>query len=169
MRGCLVITFVILFVIPLKAQDRKDQNQTTDIEPVKHSLYMELGGGGIALSLNYEYRVRKNVWGRVGAGYLPGPFVEYISLPIGISYLLGKEVNFFEMGLVATAAYAEVEFSFDSKDDNKEFGMIFSPTIGYRYQPSENNLFFKIAFTPLLTTFETRLLPSGGLSVGYSF
>jgi hypothetical protein len=88
-------------------------------------------------------------------------------VPLGVSYLFGKNSSFLELGLGTTLAYAENESLFDSEEE--EFGIILSTTIGYRYQPKEANIFFKIAFTPLLTPFETKFLPSGGLSMGYSF
>lgn len=115
--------------------------------------------------------MRNRFWGRIGVGYYPGPFGELATVPLGISYLMGKEAKFFELGLVVTPLYAEENFDLFSESGNEDngFGVIISPTIGYRYQPKENNLFFKIAFTPLLTTFETTFLPSGGLSLGYSF
>jgi hypothetical protein len=71
---------------------------------------------------------------------------------------------------VVAPLYAEENFDLFSESENKDdgFGVILSPTIGYRYQ-SKKEVFFKIAFTPLLTTFETTFTPWGGISLGYSF
>lgn len=143
--------------------------QTLNKKGVNNAIYFELAGNSVGYSFNYERRLGSNLWGRVGASYFPDVFVEFVAMPIGISYLSGKEAKFFEIGLVATPAYTEAELFFDSEDKRKEFGVIFSPTIGYRYQPAEEALFFKIALTPLFTTFEKVFVPSGGISLGYSF
>ena len=145
-----------------------DQKPNTDINRVKNVVYLELLGNGVGYSFNYERRLADRLWGRIGASYTPALFVRLAAFPIGVSYLFGKKSKFLETGLVTTFAYADVDALFDSEDE-EEFGIILSPTIGYRYQPQEKNLFFKIAFTPLFTPFEKKFSPSGGLSLGYSF
>ena len=145
-----------------------EQKPNTDIDRVKNVVYLELLGNGVGYSFNYERRLADRLWGRIGAGYIPALFVRLAAFPVGVSYLFGKKSKFLETGLVTTFAYADVDELFDSEDE-EEFGIILSPTIGYRYQPQEKNLFFKIAFTPLFTPFEKKFSPSGGLSLGYSF
>lgn len=167
------VFFFLIFILFIGFQQSCAQAHTLNSENtnqvrVKNAVYLELAGNGVGYSFNYERRLTNQLWGRIGAGYVPVPFVRFAALPLGVSYLFGNKANFFETGLVTTFAYANVEALFDS-EDGQEFGVILSPIIGYRFQPQENNLFFKIAFTPLFTPFETRFLPSGGLSVGYSF
>ncbi len=145
-----------------------DQKPNTDIDRVKNVVYIELLGNGVSYSFNYERRLADRLWGRIGAGYTPVLFARLAAFPVGVSYLIGKKSKFLETGLVTTFAYADVDALFDS-EDKEEFGVILSPTIGYRFQPQEKNLFFKIAFTPLFTPFEKKFFPSGGLSLGYSF
>lgn len=150
------------------AQARNLNSGNANQVRVKNVAYLELAGNAIGYSFNYERRLSNRLWGRIGVGYAPVPFVRFAALPLGVSYLFGNKANFLEAGLVTTFAYADVDALFDS-EDGQEFGVILSPTIGYRFQPQKKNLFFKIAFTPLFTPFETKFLPSGGLSLGYSF
>lgn len=170
-----LILFILLVCFhPCEAQTEgrsKAKNmQVVNKEFVNNTIYVELMGNAAIYSFNYERRVSNLFWSRIGVGYYPGPFGELVVVPLGLNYLMGKKANFFELGLVITPIYAEEKFDLFSKSESKGFGVILSPTIGYRYQPQKKrNLFFKIAFTPLLTTLETRFLPSGGLSIGYSF
>lgn len=172
-----LILFILLVCFhPCVAQtedwSKAENMQVVNKEFVNNTIYVELLGNAGIYSFNYERRVSNRFWGRIGVGYYPGPFGELVAVPIGLNYMMGKEAKFFELGLVITPIYAESNFDLfsESESKNEEFGIILSPTIGYRYQPQKKkNLFFKIAFTPLLTTLETTFVPSGGLSIGYSF
>ena len=137
-------------------------------------VYLELLGNGVGYSFNYERRLTDRLWGRIGAGYTPALFTRLAAFPVGLSYLFGKKSKFLQTGLVTTFAYADVDDRFEDTffEDalfEEVFGVILSPTIGYRFQPQEKNLFFKIAFTPFFNPFKKKFLPYGGLSLGYSF
>lgn len=164
----LLISILFIGLQQSWAQAQNINSENASYIRVKNLAYLELGGNGVGYSFNYERRLTNRLWGRIGVGYAPVPFVRFAAIPLGVSYLFGDKANFLETGLVTTFAYADVDALFDS-EDGQEFGVILSPIIGYRFQPLEKNLFFKIAFTPLFTPFETKFLPSGGLSVGYSF
>ncbi|MBN2732221.1 MAG: hypothetical protein JXR26_07325 [Balneolaceae bacterium] len=154
------------------AQDSTSLNnespQIRSKEQVQNVVYVEALGNAVGYSLNYEHRLSGKLWGRAGLSYVSGSEGNLITVPLGSSFLFGKQKNFFELGLVVTPAYAEGDFLLGSENEDEEFGIIISPTIGYRYQ-SKEEVFFKISFTPLLTTFEKTFIPWGGLSVGYSF
>jgi hypothetical protein len=173
----LLILFTILPHIWAQTGNKTsaDQKPNTDIDRVKNVVYLELLGNGVGYSFNYERRLADRLWGRIGAGYSPILDISRLAaFPVGVSYLFGKKSKFLETGLVTTFAYADSDDRFEDTffEDallEEVFGIILSPTIGYRYQPQEKNLFFKIAFTPLFTPFEKKFLPSGGLSLGYSF
>lgn len=175
-RFNLIIFILFVFFNLCEAQTgdktKADSFQAANKKYVNNTVYVELLGSAAIYSFNYERRLGNRFWGRIGVGYYPGPFGELATVPLGVSYLIGKEAKFFELGLVVTPLYAEENFDLFSESENEDdgFGVILSPTIGYRYQPQkEKNLFFKIAFTPLITTLETTFVPSGGLSFGYSF
>jgi len=164
MRFKIVLLVVLITSIPLVLEAQIEETQKVD-----NSIYLEIGGSALGYSLNYERRVGENLWGRVGVSYLP-PFVvfgDFVSLPAGLSYLLGKYDKHLELGFTLSPTYIKSAFKINDNYD-KEFGIISSAIIGYRFQPKEE-LFFKLAFTPLITTFETTFLPSGGISFGYSF
>jgi hypothetical protein len=169
------IAFILVFTLICQfswAQDSTkpdiDSTQIESKEQIKNVFYAEVLGNAGGYSLNYERRLGGHWWARAGFSYISGSGDRFISFPFGVSNLFGKRRDFFELGLVVTPVYAEDDFSLDSENEDEEFGVIFSPTIGYRYQ-SKKEVFFKIAFTPLLTTFETTFTPWGGISLGYSF
>ena len=145
-----------------------DNTQNSGSEQVENVFYVEALGNAGGYSLNYEQSLGSSLWARAGLSYVSGAGDRLLTVPIGLSKLFGKERDFFELGLVLSPAYAEDDFIFNSENEGKEFGILISPTIGYRYQSIED-VFFKIAFTPLFTTFETTFFPWGGISVGYSF
>ena len=152
-----------------------EQKPNTDIDQVNNVVYLELLGNGFLYSFNYERRLADRLWGRIGAGYSPLLDISRVAtFPVGVSYLFGKKSKFLETGLVTTFTYADSDDRFEDTffEDalfEEVFGVILSPTIGYRFQPQEKNLFFKIAFTPFFNPFKKKFLPYGGLSLGYSF
>jgi hypothetical protein len=150
------------------AQNISSPNQS--IEEIKNTIYLEVGGSAIVYSINYERRITDNLWWRLGASYVPEAIalVEIVTFPIGISYLIGKDDKHLELGFAVTPTYTNSDF-FTDKSNRKEHGIIIGPIIGYRFQPKRLDVIFKLAFTPLFTTFEAKFLPFGGLSLGYSF
>lgn len=160
-------SFLLTILVLTQAITAQDINSNNNPETIDHAIYLEVGGSAIAYSINYEGRIGENLWGRVGASYFPGPFVEMVSFPLGMSYLIGKDVKHFELGFAVSPTYSESDF-FTDESNKKEYGIIASPIIGYRFQPKEE-LFFRLAFTPFFTTFDTKFFLSGGLSFGYSF
>lgn len=153
------------------SNSENDSSETVNKEQVKNVLYLELAGIAGLYSINYERRLNDQLWGRIGAGYFPTLVLakgDFITVPIGVSYLLGGHTSFFELGLGTTFAYAQGEMFFSS-EEVKEFGVAINATIGHRLQPPDKNFFFKIAFTPLFNPTTGHFFPSGGLSLGYSF
>jgi len=172
----LFIAFLTVFVLSgvqtLCAQETARQaTETPDeeefVEPVKNVVYLELGGAGIMYSLNYERRLTEKLWGRAGLSY----FFLFGSAHIGTQYLWGTGPWHFETGLGVTAAYVDTIFGLNDEDngDNRLSTVFYNTTIGLRYQEKEQNIFFKVGLTPLVTLNFRRAVPYGGLSFGVTF
>ena len=135
-------------------------------------VYLELGGLGLAYTVNYDSRLTKQEDGpgfRVGIGALPfgdGNGGGYVAVPAQINYLLGKNGNFLELG--AGASFISVSGLFQ----NVESGVVANTTIGYRkVSVGKKGLTWRIAFNPFIGD----LVPNGGfypwagISIGYRF
>ncbi|RYY06349.1 MAG: hypothetical protein EOP43_06620, partial [Sphingobacteriaceae bacterium] len=86
----------------MQAQQLIDSNETR-----AQNVYIELLGQGLLLTANYDTRFsnkRNGIGGRVGVGFgtLPLSNNTVFTIPIGLNYLIGKKINFFEIGLGAT-------------------------------------------------------------------
>lgn len=135
------------------------------------ALYAEVGGPGLAISLNYDARFtgeRKGLGFRAGAGYFSDSYGNTIfSIPLQINYLLTRdENNFIELGggttfLNTTGNNKGKTFLFD-----KVTGFAGTATIGYRYQPVDHKLNFRIDFVPIF--YGDGIIWAGGLSIGYN-
>jgi len=120
----------------------------------KSSVYGELLGSGIGLSLNYEYFIRDDLPLRVGFGYL----LYVYSIPITLSKLIGESRHKLELGGGIVPTFAFIGFS-----------GVFSGVIGYRYQPEVRSSTFRLSFTPMFFPDDPYVLPWFGVSYGYTF
>ncbi|MHB8207330.1 hypothetical protein [Mucilaginibacter sp.] len=146
---------------------------TVIVAPPKHTsnriLFLELGGPGLAISLNYDQRFAegKEGWGyRVGMGYFGDGGNTVFTIPLQINYLIGSNGKYFEFGggttfLNTTGDNTGKTFIFD-----RITGFIGTATIGVRYEP-EKSLNFRMGFVPIFTNDE--IIYAGGFSVGYTF
>lgn len=136
-------------------------------------LFGELGGPGLAISLNYDSRFSRDQFDgfgfRFGAGYYGTGGNTVFTVPIQINYLygIGGEANYLELGagttfLNSTGDNTGKTFIFD-----RVTGFIATATIGYRYQPQHKGFNFRIGFVPIL--YNQGVIPAGGVSIGYSF
>jgi hypothetical protein len=135
-------------------------------------LFAEVGGPGLAISLNYDARFngeRKGLGFRIGAGYFSDGYGNTVfTIPMQVNYLLTKdENNFIELGggttfLNSTGNNKGPTFIFD-----KVTGFIGTATIGYRYQPVDHKLNFRIDFVPIF--YDEGIIWAGGVSIGYNF
>ncbi|WP_158993619.1 hypothetical protein [Mucilaginibacter sp. L196] len=132
-------------------------------------LFLELGGPGLAISLNYDQRLSegKEGWGyRVGMGYFGDGGNTVFTIPLQVNYLIGSNGKYFELGggttfLNTTGDNTGKTFIFD-----RITGFIGTATIGVRYEP-EKSLNFRLGFVPIFSNDE--IIYAGGFSVGYTF
>lgn len=136
---------------------------TSNEEFKKNSLYLELGGNSLLYSFTFDnlVRVSDNTKLALGAGF------EYVTSytvndnELGATFcvipsanlLFGKNSHHLETGLACFAGIGKG-------------GLIPSARIGYRFQPNNGGLVFRIGYTPMLID---GISHYAGLSVGYSF
>lgn len=148
-----VIAFCFAFVLPSFSQETKEDLPITQAK----NIFLELGGNGGLLSLNYDMRFSKTGKGlgfRAGVGFIPSMdflFVEtpsIVTFPIGLNYLAGKGPHYFEGGLGFTFATAETDYF---GDDENLTGYAFVPNIAYRYQPLSRRFTGRISASPFFS------------------
>jgi hypothetical protein len=153
----------------------------------KNVLYIEgLGNAGV-YSLNYERSFKENVNVRIGFGYseivgettvsdtIVGQRKEKVNVrfgasPVMVNYFIGKGDHKIEIGGGITLFVISAQSSEISSNGLKFKAGVLSfltGTIGWRYQPKGGGLVFKVAFTPFYNF--SKVLPFGGISVGYAF
>jgi len=148
------------------------KTDTVLIATPKHTsnkiLFLEVGGPGLAISINYDQRFSggKEGWGyRIGTGYFGDGGNTVFTVPLQINYLVGSNGKYFEFGggttfLNTTGDNKGKTFIFD-----RVTGFIGTATIGVRYEPAKS-LNFRLGFVPI---FANYIIYAGGFSVGYTF
>ena len=144
-----------------------------DNELNKNAVNITVGGIGLGLSANYSRVVvdKENYFvdASVGIGVLPA--IGGVSIPHSVSYNLGKETNFLEIGLggnywtgkTNSSGYTESTYSYQ-----------LAPIIGWR-RNFKNNLIFRAYASPLIHISgeyfydNQAVIPYLGLSLGYGF
>ncbi|MDB5007257.1 MAG: hypothetical protein JWQ84_675 [Mucilaginibacter sp.] len=175
LKAIFLFTFVT-FCLYSKAQNleenpiKRDTTHVPDNRP--RTVFLEIGGPGLALTVNYDTRYNDNnardKWGyRVGAGYYNTGANWVATVPFQINYLYGGRNSFLELGAGTTfvrsvGTTGGTTFQFDNIT-----GFIGTATIGYRYQQENGGINFRIAFVPIL--YDDGLLFEGGVSIGYTF
>jgi hypothetical protein len=95
------LALVVVFLFGTIASFAQEQ----PVVPTR-SVFVELGGSGLAYSFNYDFRFDKtriDSWGmRVGAGGYKIGGDSFFSLPVLVNRLFGKGDRFFELGLGLT-------------------------------------------------------------------
>lgn len=151
----------------------------------RKAVFIENHGSGIRFSGNFDTRLKKDVNNGFGikAGIGKGmsydtevtnnkpPNRSYITLPIGLNYIIGKKSHGIEAGIGFTP-----QIALDKVDRTRpDFkSMLFPYHVGYRYQPKKEGLMVRLAWTPNVergryTTDFMHIYINTGISVGYSF
>jgi len=134
---------------------------TTSTSIAGNSVFVELGGNGLLLSLNYEKLLFKRFGIRIGYG---GAYGAGSTIPILLSYYVGEEKKVqFSAGLVYLPVWLE-RFPVGS-----EHSALLSWSFGYTYQPSSGGLTTRFALTPFYDVTRNRLMMYGGISLGLAF
>jgi hypothetical protein len=156
---------------------------TTVYAQANKSVFLEIGGNGMAFSANFDSRFTKSEKGfgyRVGVGGIPAtnsnvdilypstPFV--LSVPVAINHLAGKAPNYFESGLGFTYMYTSGTISSDFwgyEEDITGSYAAFVPSIGYRHAKAGKAFQYRVILSPVFAKGGTTFW--GGFSAGYKF
>jgi hypothetical protein len=162
--GAMYRSFVALFFFVCVAVGAQAQGPA-------QSAYVELLGPGLA-SINFDTRFTKKedgIGGRVGVGYLNMYGDKITTVPIGITYLLGKDgKNYFEVGggVTLISYKANEDFTREESRYSETFGHL---NFGYRMQPRNGGFLFRAAFNPVFIPGNGFFPFYGGISFGYKF
>ena len=147
----------------------------------RKAVFVELLGNGVLFSANFDMRFVKGKNGSFGFRAGLGDFfinaksgmvdlaVNGVTFPMEVDYLLGKSHHFLETGIGVTPYYISTKLTIsDNRFSGNGLNMMRFLNIGYRYQPLNNGLMFKINWNPLITH-DGLFLKWFGLSLGYVF
>jgi hypothetical protein len=160
-------------------EDTVKRDSTISAATKLHTMYLEVGGPGLALTANYDMRFGedRDKWGyRVGAGYYNTGANWVATVPLQINYLYAfnksggpgfMESSFAEFGAGTTFVRSQGSTRGTTFEFANITGFIGTATIGYRYQQDNGGINFRIAFVPVV--YDDGLLWEGGLSLGYTF
>ncbi len=138
-------------------------------------IYLEIGGQGVGVSLNYERRICENFSVRIGASYMILGF----GGTLGVNYTTNRESSHhLEIGLGVTYMYASSIYDGDAAAED----ILPSLSVGYRYQSPEGGFFFRATLTTFFDLtkesegrFESGenpsivFIPLGGMALGWSY
>ena len=175
---------LLLFILPIIISSKIVYAQHLK---VKHAFYAEAIGNGKNYSLNYERRIYNStqVYMFLRAGISPTKYKNvtnpYLApkFPIELNVVMRSMYeHMIECGLGVTP-YLSREKAINSNGTStaigpSEFNQYYVLRLGYRYQPTESGMVFRIAITPLLadeddTHISNKILPLYGVSLGYTF
>jgi hypothetical protein len=147
------------------------EQDTTDYSQVKaKSYYLQIGGAGLAISANYDTRfnAERNGWGyTVGIGGFAAEGNSVITIPFQVNYLIGEHSSMLQVGGGATFLHSTGNNTGKTWSFDKITGFVATGSFGYRYQPEQKGLSFKVEFVPIL--YDEGIIPAGGISIGYTF
>lgn len=148
----------------LRLEDRGPRQRA---ERSSDAAYVEAGGPGL-LSLNYEHAFNDS-WLRVYAGPGLGPELGPAA-GSGVGWLAGAGSHHLDVGVVVGVVNANLGCSTAYRDNNctPRLYPIWSPSIGWRFQPSRGGPVLRAVFSPVFFYFLFPL-PFGGVSAGWAF
>jgi len=147
------------------------EQDTTDYSQIKaKSYYLQIGGAGLAISANYDSRfnAERNGWGyTVGIGGFSSEGNSVITVPFQINYLIGEHSSMLQVGGGATFLRSTGNNTGKTWSFDRITGFVATGSFGYRYQPEQKGISFKVEFVPIL--YDEGIIPAGGISIGYTF
>jgi hypothetical protein len=167
---------LFIFTSTLQAQTNQEFSRPA------RSIYLEAGGAGLSYSFNFDSRFRgeKGLGWRGGLSYISREDdVKMFSAPLQVNYLIGKKVNFIEVGAGITYFYLDDYIYYNgpgfTSSGESEFilpvktkgDVMATFTFGFRHQPV-HGIMYRLAITPIAN--RSGFWPLfAGLSFGYSF
>lgn len=162
--------------------------QQTEPFYFKNNLQLEFGGHGLIYSVNYERLLvnttKMKMIAKVGASYY-NPIGGTIGFwfPFSVNGLCSFNQHHLEFGIGQILTRERIHST--NNNSLKNWDMLGSMTLGYRWQKPESRFLLRAAFTPFLIInynqrqddpagrndpiFDSWLIPSGAVSFGYAF
>ena len=172
-----MIKSTILLLLGLLLGLPQVQSQDTEAsEARQHVGYLSLGSPALYASLNYELALLERsgfaLLPRVGLGFnffQPSLGQEW-NLATGVTGLYGKKRSKLELAL-GFVHQLTPSYSFEQNRDVLQYKAILYTGVGYRYQPQDQGVLFKILITPTFTINADQwvFFPYAELAVGYVF
>lgn len=143
-----ILTFLII----------SSKTYAQDSSNYKNSVMLEIGGNGLAYSINYERFLNKNINAR--AGFSLFKIIEnqtdksmiVMSYPISFNYLinLARQKHLIETGI----GVMNLVTSGDLVEYKGVTNYYLNPflNLGYRYEPTKNRFLYRIGLSPFLGT-----------------
>ena len=158
MKNLTIIFLFALLADPIFGQDSLESS--TAIR--SNVIFAEAGGSGLLFSMNYE-RLLNNKFGvRVGIGSAE---IFGLTIPTILNYYIGQEKKLeLGLGLIYTDYFTDDGGKYIS---NGKF--LITGTIGHKFQSEKSGIVFRFSFTPIYNPFKGKVLPFGGISIGYAF
>ncbi|MEM1094707.1 MAG: hypothetical protein AAGJ10_08895 [Bacteroidota bacterium] len=125
------------------------------------SLYGQIGGDGVALSLNVDYMLNPRI--NVRAGLTTAFFAN--GLPLTVGYHLGQRQHRLEVG-AGTFVVFSVEDDDFGDGDLPLWGMGY---VGYRYHPRVRGLIWRVGAAVIADGESVAVLPGVALGQGLRF
>jgi hypothetical protein len=153
------ILFIVLSLIVSVAKSQ--ENRT------KNSIFFEGYGNGILYSINYDRLITNSFGARIGYSKFDlGNEFSFTTIPVLLNYFVGEQNSRLELGagIVHVSVSGNFTWFADTFKADKAF---FTSVIGYRFQPIDGGLLFRIDFTPIIGN--GKFLPFGGISLGATF
>ena len=192
MKRLVLVSTAVFFVISLAfttsafAQDQHPVGVPQESKmPTTNAIFLELGGNGVLYTVNYDRLLAQDYGFRVGIGYLgvssgsnngdgTSASASLLIIPATFNYFLASHTDGkvgsskFELGagIVLVDLSANVSGGGIGNAFSKS-GLGGTATIGYRYQPSDGGVLFRVGFTPIFGS--GGFLPWAGISVGFTF
>ena len=163
-NSILMLVFFLGSMCSLHAQD--DTKSSTGGSA--QSVYGEIGGSGLFFSGNYDFlfKGQKGLGGRVGFGFFGVTGASVITVPVGLNYLIGNTApSYFQIGFSATYVTGSIDIGSGTASSG---GMMYLPSIGYRYAPKDKGVTGQIYVGPIIIGGQA-VFPFGGIAFGYKF
>jgi hypothetical protein len=146
-----ILLLLALLIISLRADA---QDSTIH----KNVVLLEIGGNGLAYSVNYERFINKNINTRAGLSFYniienqTDKSMIVMSFPISFNYLLslGNQKHYIETGM----GVMNLITSGDLVEYKGVTNYYLNPflNLGYRYEPIKNRFLYRIGLSPFLGT-----------------
>lgn len=151
-----------------KAYTPEEKEEVIEVRDAPNVVYAELGGYGGTVSINYE-RYFGDVAPRLGFSYSSqGEDGNVTVVPVGVSYLGFGSKHVLEVGAGGSLVYATGEAELKGVDgEGSGFGGWGGVHVGYRRQPLDGGVVFRVGISQLITPDGFRL--PAYLSLGGAF